>query len=90
MGDNARVTFTADAGETYFIAVGAFGNYEGTYTLSVTDVTEQFFIGGVPMSSGPASVRHLRAGRATRGTGAPAPPKKGKKKSPHTSMTWRG
>ena len=40
VGDNARVTFTADAGETYFIAVGAFGNYEGTYTLSVTDVTE--------------------------------------------------
>ena len=24
----------------YFIAVGAFGNHEGTYTLSVTDVTE--------------------------------------------------
>ena len=39
VGDNARVTFTADA-DTYFIAVGAFGNYEGTYTLSVTDVTE--------------------------------------------------
>ena len=41
VGDNSRVTFTAD--ETfpvYFIAVGAFGNHEGTYTLSVTDVTE--------------------------------------------------
>ena len=41
VGDNSRVTFTAD--ETfpvYFIAVGAFGNHEGTYTLSVTDVPE--------------------------------------------------
>ena len=39
-GDNARVTFTADAGLAYFIAVGAFGYHEGTYTLSVIDVTE--------------------------------------------------
>ncbi len=41
VGDNAQVTFTAnDAFRVYYIAVGAFGNYGGTYTLSVTDVTE--------------------------------------------------
>ena len=39
MGDNARVTFTADARGIYYVAAGAFGNYEGTYTLSVVDVT---------------------------------------------------
>ena len=41
VGDNARVTFTVDGpGRAYFIAVGAFGYHEGTYTLLVTDVTE--------------------------------------------------
>ena len=36
-GNNARVTYRADADtrSAYYIAVGAFGDYEGTYTLVV-------------------------------------------------------
>ena len=36
-GNNARVTFSATVTGTYYIAVGAFGNHEGTYTLSVSE-----------------------------------------------------
>ena len=36
-GSNARVTFRVDTRDTYFIAAGAFGNHEGTYTLSVDE-----------------------------------------------------
>ena len=36
-GDNARVTFTPSEDGTYYIAVGAFGYREGTYTLSVSE-----------------------------------------------------
>ena len=35
-GNNARVTFTPSVAGTYYIAAGAVGYYEGTYTLSVT------------------------------------------------------
>ena len=35
-GDNARITRRFDVG-VYYISVGAFGNYEGTYTLTVHD-----------------------------------------------------
>ena len=37
-GLNSRVTFTADADDTYYVAAGAGGNREGTYTLSVEEV----------------------------------------------------
>ena len=43
VGDNSRVTFTAGADATYYVAAGAVGYAQGTYTLSVTDVTD-----GVP------------------------------------------
>ncbi len=39
---NSRVTFTPEEDGTYYISAGAYayGDYEGTYTLSVTDVSE--------------------------------------------------
>ena len=37
-GYNSRVTFTPDAGGTYYVAAGAYGYLEGTYTLSVAEV----------------------------------------------------
>ncbi len=40
VGRNSRVTFTADETATYYVAAGAYRYREGTYTLSVTDVTE--------------------------------------------------
>ena len=36
-GYNSRVTFTATATGTYYIAAGAFWNRQGTYTVEVTD-----------------------------------------------------
>ena len=39
-GTNSRVTFTATEDATYYVAAGAWGTYEGAYTLSVTDVTD--------------------------------------------------
>ena len=42
-GRNSRVTFTAAEPGTYYVAAGARGESKGTYTLSVTDVTD-----GVP------------------------------------------
>ena len=39
-GNNSRVTFTAHEAGTYYVAAGAYGDREGTYTLSVTDVTD--------------------------------------------------
>ena len=38
VGFNSRVTFTAGADATYYVAAGAYADYEGTYTLSVEDV----------------------------------------------------
>ena len=34
---NSRLTFTATESGTYYIAVGAYSNHQGTYTLEVTD-----------------------------------------------------
>ena len=45
VGLNSRVTFTAPADGTYYVAAGAYGSREGTYTLSVTDVTDDFGAG---------------------------------------------
>ena len=43
-GKNSRVTFTAEDAGTYYVAAGAYGStIVGTYTLSVTDITN-----GVP------------------------------------------
>ena len=35
---NSRLTFTADEAETYYVAAGAYQDFEGTYTLSVEEV----------------------------------------------------
>ena len=43
--DNSRVTFTAGADATYYVAAGAVATRKGTYTLSVTDVTDDFEAG---------------------------------------------
>ena len=37
-GRNSRVEFTADDAGTYYVAAGASGDQEGTYTLSVTEL----------------------------------------------------
>ena len=36
-----RVAFTATEDGTYYMSAGAYSNHEGTYTLSVTDITER-------------------------------------------------
>ena len=37
---NSRVYFTAAEDATYYVAAGGYGRTDGTYTLSVTDVTD--------------------------------------------------
>ena len=39
-GLNSQITFTAPADGAYFVAVDAYGDETGTYTVSVTDVTD--------------------------------------------------
>ena len=39
-GYNSQVTFAADAPGIYYVAAGARGDLEGTYTLSVEEVTD--------------------------------------------------
>ena len=41
-GDNSRVTFTATEDATYYVSAGASRSPTGTYTLSVTEVTDDF------------------------------------------------
>ena len=40
VGRNSRVFFTAQADGTYYVAAGAYSSQEGTYTLSVTNLTD--------------------------------------------------
>ena len=44
-GNNSRVGFTATEDATYYVSAGAYGTYVGTYTLSVTEVTDDFTAG---------------------------------------------
>ena len=44
-GWDSRVTFTPLAGGTYYVAAGAWGGFTGTYSLSVTNVTDDFAAG---------------------------------------------
>ena len=44
-GYNSRVYFTAEEDATYYVAAGDYGNWRGTYTLSVADVTDDFEAG---------------------------------------------
>ena len=41
-GPNSRVFFRADEAGTYYVAAGAYGTRKGTYTLSVTEVPDDF------------------------------------------------
>ena len=41
-GFNSRVYFMAPEADTYYVAAGAYGGSEGTYTLSVRDVPDDF------------------------------------------------
>ncbi len=40
IGVNSRVTFTPESTGTYYVVAGGWGYFVGTYTLSVTDVTD--------------------------------------------------
>ena len=42
---NSRVNFTATQDATYYVAAGASGGVEGTYTLSVTEVADDYAAG---------------------------------------------
>ena len=44
-GWNSRVTFTAEEDATYYVAAGSYQDTEGTYTLSVTEPTDDFAAG---------------------------------------------
>ena len=46
-GSNARVYFTAIESGTFYIAAGADRNYQGTYTLAVTEVGTDDYAGDV-------------------------------------------
>ena len=39
-GRNARKTFTAETSGTYYVSAGAWGDQEGTYRLTATDLTD--------------------------------------------------
>ena len=41
-GRNSRVFFTAAEDATYYLATGAYGDDQGTYTLSVAEVTDDY------------------------------------------------
>ena len=45
VGWNSRVTFTAEEDATYYVAAGSYQDTEGTYTLSVTEPTDDFAAG---------------------------------------------
>ena len=59
-GVNSRVHFTAGADATYYVAAGAYEDREGTYTLSVTEVTDDFL-------AGTGTTRHGGGGRLGHG-----------------------
>ena len=44
-GDNSRVFFTAPASTTYYVAAGGNGQSQGTYTLSVRELPDDFVAG---------------------------------------------
>ena len=63
-GSNSRVTFMAAETGTYYVAAGAHGSREGTYTLSVADVTD-----GVPddFAAGTETTGTVAVGGTARG-----------------------
>jgi len=55
-GANSRVTLTAEADGTYYVAAGAHEGRRGTYTLSVTEVTDADDFGAWTGTGGTAAV----------------------------------
>ena len=41
-GDDSRMTFTAGSSATYYVSAGGYSSYTGTYTLAVTDVSDDY------------------------------------------------
>ena len=39
---NSRVYFTPDESATYYVSAGAYGNHVGTYTLTVTEIPDDY------------------------------------------------
>ena len=60
-GYNSRVTFTASASATYYIAAGAWGGNRGTYEVEVTD-SSPAGTASQPDSTTPADADATRAG----------------------------
>ena len=54
VGRNSQVYFTPGEEATYYVAAGADGNGSGTYTLSVTEVTDDYAAG--PATTGTVAV----------------------------------
>ena len=55
-GWNSRVYFTPDEEATYYVAAGAFGGYRGTYTLSVTEIPDDYAAEPDPATTGTVAV----------------------------------
>ena len=64
-GNNSRVYFTPTEDATWYVAAGAYGThgyaYQGTYTLSVTEVTDDYAAG--PATAGTVAVGGSVEGR---------------------------
>ena len=60
-GYNSRVYFTTEEAGTYYVAAGADGTYEGTYRLTVKDITDDF--GATKWTSGRVAVGSPARGR---------------------------
>ena len=42
VGGNSRVHFTPDEGATYYVSAGGYGNHQGTYTLTVSEIPDDY------------------------------------------------
>ena len=62
-GLNSRVIFAPDETDTYYVAAGANGNEVGTYTLSVTEIMDDYAAEPDPATTGSVAV-----GGSARGT----------------------
>ena len=56
VGRNSRVYFTPNEDATYYVAAGADGNGVGTYTLSVTEFTDDYAADPDPATTGTVAV----------------------------------
>lgn len=61
---NSRVVFEATEDGTHYVAAGAFGSHEGTYTVSVKDVTNDI---SDDFATGPGTTGAVEVGDSTTG-----------------------